>query len=286
MQGPFQRHVAIVSFAIAGLVFAAFANAQTVLEVIALKHRTAEEVIPILTPMLAREGTLSGLRGQLIVRTTPQNLQELRQVLLAVDVAARRLQITVAQELASEGTRRGADVALRTDSNLRLTTPGATGPSRDGVEVRVLDARSVDNLRVMQTVQVLDGGSAYIQTGQSVPVVSQGVTRTVVGGRVVEQVTSGVEYRGATTGFYVLPRISGDRVTLDLSQHRDALMRHVPGMIDTQRVVTTVTGRLGEWLELGTISESRSNERNAPLGRSASTQSDSRNILVKVEELR
>ena len=274
--------IAMLAFAL----FTAPALGQTVLEVISLKHRTAEDMIPVLAPMLAREGSLSGMRGQLIVRTTPANLEELRRILLVVDVAPRRLLITVAQDVAAEGSRRGADVALRTDDHLRLAIPGAKGAPRDGVEVRILDARNADRLRVMQTVQVIDGGTAYVQTGQSGPVPQQRVTRSVVGGRVVEQVVESVEYRNVATGFHVLPRVSGDRVTLDLSPHREALMRHVPGMVDVQRVVTTVSGRLGEWLDVGGMTEQRSGERDVLLGGSTSTHSKRRNIVVKVEELR
>ena len=170
-----RHHTLLVIAMLAFALCAAAAFGQTVLEVIPLKHRTAEEVIPVLTPMLAREGSLSGLRGQLIIRTTPANLEELRRILLAVDVAPRRLLITVAQDVSAEGSRRGADVALRTDDHLRLTIPGAAGAPKDGVEVRILDARNTDNLRVMQTVQVMDGSSAYIQTGQSAPVPQQRV---------------------------------------------------------------------------------------------------------------
>lgn len=47
------------------------------LEVIPLKYRTAEQVIPIILPMLAREGGVSGLQNQLVVRTTPANLEEI-----------------------------------------------------------------------------------------------------------------------------------------------------------------------------------------------------------------
>ena len=72
-------------------------------EVVPLKYRTAEELIPILQPMLARDASISGLRGQLVVRTTRENLRELRRVLDSLDVAPRRLLITVAQDTASEG---------------------------------------------------------------------------------------------------------------------------------------------------------------------------------------
>src|SRR5258706_15326332 len=82
----------------------AFAQA-TVLEVIALRYRTAEQVIPVLKPLLDRSGTLSGMQNQLIVRTTPANLAELKQVLATLDAQPRQLMITVRQDAVLERER-------------------------------------------------------------------------------------------------------------------------------------------------------------------------------------
>lgn len=270
------------------LAFTSAAMAQMVLEVIPLKYRTAEEMIPILQPMLAREGSLSGLRGQLVIRTTPANLDEIRRILTSIDIAPRRLLITVAQDLAADRRRQGAQIsgALRTDDDLRLSLPGTGVSPRDGVQARVFDNRSTDNLRVMQSVQVLDGRSAYVQTGESAPVPERRVTRSVVGGKVVEQIVDSTDYRSAGTGFYVTPRVAGERVTLEVSTQRDAFVARRPGAVDVQRAVTTVSGRLGEWLEVGGFSQERSSERDVLLGRTTSTRTESRAVLLKVEELR
>ena len=61
---------------------------QQVLEVITLGYRQAEEVIPMLRPLLAPGGTLTGMNNRLVVRTTPANLAEIKQVLGAVDSQA------------------------------------------------------------------------------------------------------------------------------------------------------------------------------------------------------
>ena len=52
--------------------------AQQALEIIPLRHRTVEQVLPVLRPLLEPGGTLSGSRGQLILRASPANLAEIR----------------------------------------------------------------------------------------------------------------------------------------------------------------------------------------------------------------
>jgi hypothetical protein len=288
MTRQIRRHAAFLIAALFLLLAAGGALAQMSVEVIALKYRTAEEVIPMLQPMIASGGSLSGLRGQLVVRTTQANLAELRRVLASVDAAPRRLLISVAQDTAYDASRRGAEISgsLRAEDNLRLTIPGSTGAPRDGVQARVYDSRSVDNVRVTQTVQVLEGRSAFIQSGAEGAFPQRRVVRSVVNGRVVDQLVDDVQYRSADTGFEVTPRLAGDIVTLDVSPRREAFVQGVPGVVDVQRVVSTVSGRLGEWIELAAVSQERTSEREVILGRAGRTRTESRSVLVKVEELR
>jgi hypothetical protein len=112
------------------------------------------------------------------------------------------------------------------------------------------------------------------------------VQRSVVGGRVVEQTVETTQFREAADGVYVLPRVSGDRVTLDISAQRETLSRQPHGGVNVQGVVTTVSGRLGEWIEIGGASRDASAQQSVLLGRSASTARDSRRVLIKVEEAR
>src|SRR3990172_4703612 len=66
-------------------------------EVITLKHRLAAEVLPIIKPLIPPPGGVSALDAQLILRTTPANLAEIRTLLDKVDIAPRQLLITVRQ---------------------------------------------------------------------------------------------------------------------------------------------------------------------------------------------
>ena len=267
------------------LAWGAVAWAQMSLEVIPLKHRTAEELIPVLQPMLPREASITGVRGQLVVRTTPANLRELKRILASIDVAPRRLMISVAQYGAADGRARGAEVSgsVRADDEVRYSTGSAR---RDGVQARIYDTRTLDNVSVVQTVQALEGKTALVQVGKSMPVRERHVARSIVGGRVVEHVVDGVDYRDASTGFLVTPRLSGDRVTLDIAPQREVFVAPKPGAVEAQRVTTTVSGRLGEWIEVAATSEERGSDREVLLGRAGDNRRDSRSVLLKVDEIR
>ncbi len=268
----------------------------TVLEVIPLRYRTAQEVIPIIQPMLSREGSVSGLQGQLIVRTTPANLEEVKRILASVDTAPRQLLITVRQDADIDRSRSRAEVSGSVGGEHgRVTIPGNRDPrggnvvireGDDRLRVHVAEGRGVESDRNTQSVRVLEGREAFVGTGQSVPVRERQVRRVLVNGQWMEQVVDSTQYRDVTTGFYVLPRIAGDRVMLDVSPQRESLSRQNPGGVNVQSVVTTVSGRLGEWMEIGGVSQDSSGQQTVLLGRSTTAVRDSRRVLVKVEEVR
>jgi len=269
---------------------------STVLEVIPLRYRTAQEVIPVIQPMLAREGSVSGLQGQLIVRTTPANLEEVKRILASIDTAPRQLLITVRQDADTDRSRASAEVSGSVGGEHgRVTIPGSRDPrggnvvireGDDRLRVQVAEGRRVESDRNTQTVRVMEGREAFVHVGQSVPVRERQVRRVVINGQLVEQVVDGTQYRDVTTGFYVLPRLSGDRVTLDVSPQRESLSRQIPGAINVQSLVTTVSGRLGEWMEIGGVSQDASGQQTVLIGRTTAATRDDRRVLVKVEEVR
>ena len=280
------------------LLVSGWAMAQaTVLEVIPLRYRTAAEVIPIIQPMLSREGSVSGLQGQLIVRTTPANLEEVKRILASIDTAPRQLLITVRQDVDTDRSRSSAEVSGSVGGEHgRVTVPPGSRDTRGGTVViregddrlraHVAEGRSVESDRNTQSVRVMEGREAFVSVGQSLPIRERQVRRVVINGQIVEQVVDTTEYRDLATGFYVLPRLAGDRVTLDISPQRERLSRQVRGGVDVQSVVTTVSGRLGEWMEIGGIGQDASGQQSVLLGRSTTAVRDSRRVLVKVEEVR
>jgi len=248
--------------------FASAALAQETLEVIGLKHRSAEQVIPILRPLLAPGGALTGQNNQLIVRTSPANLEQIRAALAAIDAPARRLVISV-----------------RFDSVENAAASGARGEARisergSSAEVRIRDSSSAAGEQVDQRVQVIEGGRAMIASGQSRPLRQRQVIQTP-GGPVVRET---MVIQEAATGFEVVPRVSGTQVTLEIAPQREQF-RGQPGAIRSERAATTVSGRLGEWFEIGGAASAAARQESGILSQRESRRSADRRIWVKVEEV-
>jgi hypothetical protein len=274
---------------------AGVALAQTVVEVIPLQYRSGEQVIPVIRPLLGPDSSVSGFQNQLVIRATPAELAQVRRVLAGIDTVPRRLLITVRQDAGIERDRREAEISgsLGND-NARVTIPGSGSRSggnavlREGddrLRARVVDAQRSGSSSTTQSIQVLEGRSAFIRIGESRPVRSRQVERIIVNGQVVDRVVESAEYRNADTGFSVLPRLQGNIVTLDIDPRNDSFDDARRGTINVQRVTTTVSGRLGEWIDLGGVIDSRSDERSALLGRSNTRTDERRGVQVKVEEL-
>jgi len=255
---------------------------KSALEVITLRYRAAEQVIPVLRPLLDKNGTLSGMQNQLIVRTTRANLAEIKRVLEKLDAVPRRLMITVRQDAAVDRDRAQADVSGRIRMSGGNASVIGTG--------RIDGTRSLDADRNTQTLQVLEGSSAFIRMGQSVPVQQPQVQPAMVNGKLVGHVGTSVEYRDVTSGFYALPRLAGDRVTLEIKPQRDTLsspeQNLPPGSVNVQQAETTVSGRLGEWIEVAGVVQGMPNQQAVILGSTRDVSGDNRRILLKVDEIR
>jgi hypothetical protein len=240
---------------------------QQALEVIALQYRTVDQVLPSLRPLLEPGAMLTGHNNQLIVRASAANIAELRSVLQVIDRAARRLQISVRFDNAGHEARQEIELGAR------------TGGDAARVDVRVHDASRGAQERVDQLLQVLEGASAFISTGQSRTLPQRQIIRTP--GGVVSQQT--IVVQEISTGFEVVPRLAGSMVTLDIAPQRE-----VPGpagTVQSQRMATLVTAPLGEWVDIASTVQSSMRDDRALGSGSRATGTESRAVWVKVEEL-
>jgi len=269
---------------------------QTTVEVFPMQHRLPGELIQVIEPLVAPEGVVRASGNNLIVRATPQRMREIRGVLDKLDTPPKQLLISVRQGADLSDSERSASISGRVgNDSARIAIPpnqrdDANVILRDGngniVRGGVSDSTSSNQNTSTQQVRVLEGRSALIQVGQQRPVVERRVFPSVGRPVVIEQ--QGVQ--NITTGFRVLPRVHGQQFTLDISPQQ-ANLRSRPGrfgdqgIVDVQRLNTSVSGPLGQWVDIGGAVQQQSLQSSG-IGSTASSQSSTNtSVLIKVEEL-
>lgn len=248
-------------------------------EVIALRFRTVDQVAPVLRPMVDPGGALTGMQSTLVIRSSRRNIEDIKRVLASLDQPPRRLLISVRQDTGVASEAQGGSVGGRVVIG--------EGNRQGDVAARVYSSRSARDERVSQQVQTLDGSPAMIQIGQSVPIRTQSVGRTYGGGAVI---TDNITYRDVTTGFSVVPRLAGEQVTLEISPQREALTGSggapgSPPVISAQRIVSSVSGRLGEWIDIGGMTQDDRRDERSILSSASAARQDNRRVWVRVDAL-
>lgn len=252
------------------------AAAQQQMEIIPLRAQTVDRVLPVLLPLLEPGGTLTGMNDQLFLRASAANRADIKRALAAIDVPARRLVIHVATTREALEAGRGAGIGGQVVISEETT--------RGRIAAGAWDGQTASSQRAGQMVRTVEGGSAFISAGRSLPLPMR--QASVGPGGVV--VTDSVVFRDVGSGFYATPRLSGDRVTLEISQQAESMSNRGFGAIDSQRLTTTVSGRLGEWIQVGGVSREAAGGGRAVglggIGAASSSGSESGAIWLKVEE--
>ena len=234
------------------------------IEVIQLRARPLEEVLPVIKSLIGPGETATGMGNNLVLKATPEHVREIRKLLLEIDRPPKRLLITVNKQgnmaRSSTGYSASADIKAG-DGQVSINSPGhAVDKTRASVQLH--DSSDQRARTTGQRVQALEGRPAYIASGSRTPV--HGVERYYHGHPHEVRV---IQLHDASSGFYVVPRLNGDFVTLEIQQ-RDDRPGMGRGVISTQSTGTVVRGRLGEWISLGGINTSAS-KCHGGLGHSA-----------------
>ena len=174
---------------------------QATLEIIALKHRSAGELLPVIKPLLHADESVSALDSRLIIRAQPATLRDIHALLDQLDRPLRRLLLTVQYVSAA--------AANRDETRINAEVNATEDSANTGARVRVLSTRSRADGDLQQQVQVIEGGEAFIDVGKLLPYNNYRI-ETDRGDLSFEQHT---EYLKTGSGFYARPRLNGEHVT-------------------------------------------------------------------------
>ncbi|WCR43873.1 secretin [Stutzerimonas stutzeri] len=250
---------------------------QAATEVIQLTNRMAEDVLPVAESVLGGQGRVTAYGNQLIVNAPDSLIRELRQVVDQLDVAPRRLLISVDTQDSASSTTGG----YRVDGSVRAgDVEFETGRGEIGGRDQVRIIRRSTNSRDggIQQIQASEGYPALIQVGQSVPLKTQGIDGY---GQIYQQ----TQYRDVLRGFYATATVHGDRVQISISSSRDRLAQGRSGVVEVQNADTRISGRVGEWITVGGIDESASSDQRGTLRRYSTQGSQNLSMRLKVDVL-
>jgi hypothetical protein len=261
------------------------------IRIIQLRHRTVQEIIPLVRPLLGPNDAVTGTDYRLIIRAPEKTVREIERLLAQIDVTRRRLTITVKQAVVGDTARTEQSLSgdVKLGDHARLGLPRTASPDDRGLSVggsapdslRYRTRQSTASARDENTqfVTTQDGQRAYVRVGQSIPHVQKILVLT--GRQAI--VAQGVQMQNVTTGFDVLPRVHGDRVHLEITPRLSTLENPVTGLVSFQELTTTVVVKFGDWIDLGGITGSGDEVRRAILESGAARSGERRTVLLKVE---
>jgi type II secretory pathway component HofQ len=201
------RARSLVAFALViGLAASAAAQAM---RVYAVRHRTAEELAPLVETALAGEGRAIADRrtNQIVLSGSPRAVASALQLLAALDVRARTVVLRYESRTTGDLSSAGANVRWRAGAgDLRIgdVSWSGSGPAAIAVEADARRTRGADSLA--GELRILDGQTGRIATGSAVPMTARRIAR----GRRVLVVDESTRYASFESGFEAAPRVLRD----------------------------------------------------------------------------
>ena len=219
-----------------------------------LHHRPAAEIVPIIEPLLEPGDKISSQGFKIFLRASPRTVDEVRELIASIDIAAKTLMISVFQGRRTDLEKHHLSGSIQIE-NGRVSGNIGAGETR-----RSESSGPVHRLRVTE------GTEGFIATGRS---------RNLFGAGAID----------AASGFYVLPRLHDDQVTLQISPFRNRA-HSSGGGVETLQAETTVSGRLGEWLPLGDVSERSERTQGDGVSQRSTKQSRQDSIWIRADLVR
>ena len=251
------------------------------LQIIDLKNRPADEIIPVIKPMLKPNDAITGTGFQLFIRTDAKTLEEVTRLLQVMDKAPRNLIIKVRNNLDSESK----STDLNTSGNYEIgddvrVVVGDNPPREEGTKVKINHNKNTTSRNAEHMIRVIEGGQAFITAGEIRPYEH----RTIIRHRNGVSVYDSVDYQDVTSGFYVTPRLTGNgNVSLQVQPHYRSVSDRYNGTIDVQEADTTIETKIGEWVQIGGVNTDENSKDSGILSTSRNTSDKQSAIYVKVE---
>jgi len=240
-----------------------------------LQHKTPESIIPTIQPFLQSGETVGAAHNELILRLKKENISELKRLINKLDKPSHRLVIYINRDGKFKQHTKGYNI----NQELKVAIGSGSQHNYQGkLKIYSTHQRSNDNNN--QSIKVLDGHTAHISSGISEPISN---IQIIQYGQ-HSHVSSNTEYREASNGFYVTPRLHNESVVLEIAPwSQQALTDNATPSFT--RASSVIRGRLNTWIELSGINEHASQSSTGILSKHRKTTKNKQQIWLKVVDL-
>jgi len=254
------------------------ALAQRQLTTIAVNYADAQQMATVIKPYLSAESSVSVYQNRLVLNVTPEELAKTREVLKQLDAAGRQLLVSLRTDSLGNDSSRGVDVdaVIKSgDTTITNTNKPHGRNTETRTTIRVQNESGSSSGQGNQAVRATEGMPAYIATGMTAPV--QSYYTGPDGRRYYQQ-----EHVNAVAGFYATAWVNDNVVRISIDQTNDQLAGR---NIKSQQLQSQVSGALGQWIPIGMLSNSASQQGQGIGSRGQSSRTSSTQLYLKVDVL-
>jgi hypothetical protein len=196
------------------------ALAETI-QLLPLSHRDADEIAASLQPHLADDESVSAIGSQLLIRAGKQSFEEIRHLVAELDRPRPALRLKIRLDTRAENNSPGGLEDIRIESGGRDRSARVVIAGGEDTRVRQ---------QSLHTVQVLDGGEAWLSLQHTLDSSGSSAPRLTVSVRARDFPRPGLSTRAravpaarhshlrfAGSGLRVVPYLRGDQVVAELA---------------------------------------------------------------------
>lgn len=239
-----------------------------------LHHKSAADIIPSIRPFLQTDETVIAAQNELILRVNPNNLADIQTLIKKLDQPSHRLVIYVNRNGKFKQQTEGYNV----NSEIQL---GSGAHRSFKGRVKVYSTQHKSNDKNNQSIQVLEGHTAHISEGVSEPITDISIQQYADH----NHVSTHTNYRDASKGFYVTPRLANGFVILEIAPWHESPLSSNRTSAAFTRASSVVRGKLNTWIQLAGMDERSTQVSSKILGRHIETNKQKKQIWVKVIDL-
>lgn len=248
----------------------AFTFASPRMVIIPIINADPQMLLPIIEQQLSQDSSVSIYQQQIILNAEPNEIEKITTLIKTLDQAGKQLRISIKNNDSSQNQLAGIAVNGNDSPNITITKNGKLTTTT--TTIRKANTQHTNNSQ--QGIRVTEGQSSFIQTGSMMRYNTPSYNNN-------GQITHNQEWQSAQSGFYATTWLNGDAVSITIEQQNQAFTND--NTISTQSLKTHINGRLGEWIPLAGINNSKKSYTRYINGQEQNNENSNIMLYIKVE---